>query len=137
LIWANAPFTSTGRTQGKSGAPQKKSRKLFIEFFAKFHAYTVVMDACAGSPHIPRKLTEIRHTVKLISPRLVKSTKNSFVDTEASCEAALRPTMRFAASNTESQQTLSVLHRMDESMVRERTRTVNVARSCKLIQQRS
>ena len=33
--------------------------------------------------------------------------------------------MRFVSPKTESQQTLSVLHRVRESMVRERTRTVN------------
>jgi hypothetical protein len=36
-----------------------------------------------------------------------------------------RPALRFVTPKTESQQTLSVLHRVRESMVRERTRTVN------------
>ena len=104
-------------------------RKQLIEFFATFHACTVVMEACAGSHHMARKLAEFGHTVRLISPQFVrpfvKSNKNDFVDAEAICEAASRPAMRFVTPKTESQQTLSVLHRVRESMVRERTRTVN------------
>ncbi|MBG4275609.1 IS110 family transposase, partial [Pseudomonas aeruginosa] len=44
---------------------------------------------------------------------------------EAICEAASRPTMRFVTPKTEAQQTLSVLHRIRESLVRDRTKTVN------------
>src|SRR5690606_21455657 len=42
-------------------------------------------------------------------------------------EAASRPTMRFVTPKTEAQQTLSVLHRMRESLVRDRTKTANQA----------
>jgi hypothetical protein len=45
------------------------SRKQLIEFFATFRACTSVMEACAGSHHMARKLAVIGHTVKLISPR--------------------------------------------------------------------
>ncbi|MGF6666317.1 transposase [Paraburkholderia atlantica] len=55
----------------------------------------------------------------------MKSNKNDFVDAEAICEAASRPTMRFVTPKTESQQARSVLHRVRESMVRDRTRTIN------------
>ena len=115
--------------KGKAVLRKKLSRKQLIEFFATFHACTVVMEACAGSHHKARKLAGLGHTVRLISPQFVrpfvKSNKNDFVDAEAICEAASRPTMRFVTPKTESQQTLSVLHRVRESMVRERTRTVN------------
>jgi len=115
--------------KGKALFRKKMSRKELIEFFATFHACTVVMEACAGSHHMARKLAEFGHTVRLISPQFVrpfvKSNKNDFVDAEAICEAASRPAMRFVTPKTESQQTLSVLHRVRESMVRERTRTVN------------
>src|SRR5471032_2173240 len=73
------------------------------------------MEACAGSHHMARTLATFEHMVKLISPqfvrRFVKSNKNDFVDAEAICEVASRPTMRFVTPRTESQQTLSVLHR--------------------------
>jgi transposase len=115
--------------KGKTLFRKKVSRKQLIEFFATFHVCTVAMEACAGSHHMARKLAALGHRVKLISPQFVrpfvKSNKNDFVDAEAICEAASRPTMRFVTPKTESQQTLSVLHRMRESMVRDRTRTVN------------
>ncbi|RMO65237.1 Transposase, partial [Pseudomonas amygdali pv. eriobotryae] len=41
------------------------------------------------------------------------------------CEAASRPTMRFVSPKTEGQQTLSVLHRLRESLIRDRTKAVN------------
>lgn len=69
--------------------------------------------------------------MKLISPQFVrpfvKGNKNDFIDAEAICEAASRPTMRFVTPKTEAQQTLSVLHRMRESLVRDRTKTANQA----------
>lgn len=114
--------------KGKAVFRKKMGRKQLIEFFATFHACTIVMEACAGSHHA-RKLAEFGHTVRLISPQFVrpfvKSNKNDFVDAEAICEASSRPAMRFVSPKTESQQTLSVLHRVRESMVRERTKAVN------------
>lgn len=115
--------------KGRTLFRKKLSRKQLIEFFATFHACIVVIEACAGSHHMAHKLAAFGHTVKLISPQFVrpfvKSNKNDFVDPEAICEAASRPTMRFVTPKTESQQTLSVLHRVRDSLVRDRTRTVN------------
>jgi transposase len=76
-----------------------------------------------------RQLAHYGHDVKLISPQFVrpfvKSNKNDFVDAEAICEAASRPSMRFVTPKTEAQQTLSALHRVRESLVRDRTKTSN------------
>ncbi len=55
----------------------------------------------------------------------VKSNKNDFVDAEAICEAASRPSMRFVTPKTESQQILSALHRVRDSLVRDRVKTAN------------
>ena len=56
---------------------------------------------------------------KLISPQFVrpfvKSNKNDFVDAEAICEAASRPSMRFVQPRTESQRAMRALHRVRES----------------------
>lgn len=115
--------------RGKAVFRKKLGRKPLIEFFATFHSCKVVMEACAGSHHMARKLAAFGHQVKLISPQFVrpfvKSNKNDFVDAEAICEAASRPAMRFVTPKTESQQTLSALHRVRESLVRDRTKTVN------------
>jgi transposase len=65
---------------GKAVFRKKVSRKQLTEFFATFHACTVVMEACAGAHHMARKLTAFGHQVKLISPQFVrpfvKSNKN-------------------------------------------------------------
>ena len=115
--------------QGKGLLRKKFSRKQLIEFFATFHACTVVMEACAGAHHMARQLASQGHIVKLISPQFVrpfvKSNKNDFVDAEAICEAASRPSMRFVTPKTEAQQTLSALHRVRESLVHDRTKTSN------------
>lgn len=55
----------------------------------------------------------------------MKSNENDFVDAEAICEAASRPAMRFVVPNTEARQVLSALHRVRESLVRDRTKVVN------------
>jgi transposase len=114
---------------GKALLRKKFSRKQLIEFFSTFHACTVVMEACAGAHHMARQLAGYGHAVKLISPQFVrpfvKSNKNDFVDAEAICEAASRPSMRFVTPKNEAQQTLSALHRVRESLVRDRTRACN------------
>lgn len=114
---------------GKAVFRKKMGRKQVFEFFAMLHACTVVMEACAGAHYMARKLAGFGHEVKLISPQFVKpfvkSNKNDFVDAEAICEAASRPSMRFATPKTESQQALSALHRMRESLVRDRTKAIN------------
>lgn len=57
----------------------------------------VVMEACAGAHFMARRISDIGHEAKLISPQFVrpfvKSNKNDFVDAEAICEAASRPSM--------------------------------------------
>jgi transposase len=114
---------------GKALLRKKFSRKQLIEFLATCHCCTVVMEACAGAHHMARQLAGYGHDVKLISPQFVrpfvKSNKNDFVDAEAICEAASRPSMRFVTPKTEAQQTLSALHRVRESLVRDRTKTSN------------
>jgi transposase len=114
---------------GKALLRKKFSRKQLTEFFATFHCCTVVMEACAGAHYMARQLAHYGHSVKLISPQFVrpfvKSNKNDFVDAEAICEAASRPSMRFVTPKTEAQQILSGLHRVRESLVRDRTKTSN------------
>ena len=118
--------------QDKSGREvfhKKCSRAQMMQFFARLPSCVVAMEACAGSHYVARQLAAMGHAAKLISPQFVKpfvkGNKNDFVDAEAICEAASRPSMRFVTPKTESQQTLSVLHWMRESLVRDRTRTAN------------
>ena len=114
---------------GREVFHKKFSRAQMMQFFGNLQVCTVVMEACAGAHFVARALAHMGHTAKLISPQFVrpfvKGNKNDFIDAEAICEAASRPTMRFVTPKTEAQQTLSVLHRMRESLVRDRTKTIN------------
>jgi len=87
---------------------KKFTRPKLIEFLATCPATTIAMEACGGSHFIARKLTGLGHIPKLISPQFVrpfvKTNKNDFVDAEAICEAASRPSMRFVQPKMESQQ---------------------------------
>lgn len=60
-----------------------------------------------------RQLAGFGHQVRLISPQFVKpfvkANKNDFIDAEAICEAASRPSMRFVTPKTEEQQVLGGL----------------------------
>jgi len=114
---------------GKEQLRKKFSRKQLMEFFATLQPCTVVMEACAGAHYMARKLIGFGHSAKLISPQFVrpfvKTNKNDYVDAEAICEAASRPSMRFVTPKNESQQTLSALHRVRESLVHDRTKACN------------
>ena len=114
---------------GKALLRKKFGRNQLMEFFAKAPPCTVVMEACAGAHHMARQLAALGHLPKLISPQFVrpfvKSNKNDFIDAEAICEAACRPAMRFVTPKNEAQQTLSALHRVRDSLVRERVRASN------------
>ncbi|WP_095147512.1 IS110 family transposase, partial [Pseudomonas sp. Irchel s3b6] len=116
-------------TAGREVFHKKLTRAQMMHFFGNLPSCVVVMEACAGAHFVARQLTAMGHTAKLISPQFVrpfvKGNKNDFVDAEAICEAASRPSMRFVTPKTAAQQTLSVLHRLRESLVHERTKTTN------------
>ncbi|MDQ7101660.1 IS110 family transposase [Serratia sp. MF2] len=108
---------------------KKFSRTQLTVFLSTCIASTVVMESCAGAHFMARHITLLGHQVKLISPQFVrpfvKSNKNDFIDAEAICEAASRPSMRFVTPRTEEQQAMSALHCVRDSLVRERVRTTN------------
>lgn len=114
---------------GKAVYRKKFTRPKLFQFLATCPATTIAMEACGGAHFMVRKLTELGHTPKLISPQFVrpfvKSNKNDFVDAEAICEAASRPAMRFVQPRTESQQAMHALHRVRESLVRDKVKTTN------------
>ena len=115
--------------QGKALLRKKFGRKQLMDFLARFPACTIVMEACAGAHHMARQLAALGHEPKLISPQFVrpfvKSNKNDFIDAEAICEAACRPAMRFVTPKNEARQTLSALHRVRDSLVRDRVKASN------------
>lgn len=58
----------------------------------------------------------------------MKRQKNDAADAEAICEAVTRPTMRFVPVKSEEQQSVLMLHRVRELLIRQRTMLVNALR---------
>ncbi len=83
------------------------------------------MESCGGALWLARQIGALGHEVKLIASQygkpFVKGNKNDFIDAEAICEAASRPTMRFCSIKTAEQQTLSALHCVRDSLISQRT----------------
>jgi transposase len=90
------------------------------------------MEACAGAHHWARQFLALGHQVRLIPPSRVKPfvgrQKNDAADAAAICEAAQRPSMRFAAVKSEGQQGLLLDHRTRDLLIRQRTMMVNALR---------
>lgn len=59
-------------SSGNAVFRRKLERRQLIEFFATYAACTVVMEACAGSHFMARKLATFGREVKLISPHLLR-----------------------------------------------------------------
>ena len=80
-----------------------------------------------------RELSKLGHTVKLMPPAYVKAyvkrNKNDAADAEAICEAVARPSMRFVPVKDTEQQSVLMLHRIRNLLVRQRTMLVNALRA--------
>ena len=90
------------------------------------------MEACASAHYWAREIQALGHEVRLIPPQyvrpFVKTNKNDAADSEAICEAVTRPTMRFAPAKSAEQQSVLMLHRARELLVRQRTMVINSLR---------
>lgn len=116
---------ATGHIQLK----RQCSRHVLIDFLAKQPVCRIVMEACCGAHWLGRKLEALGHHVQLIAPQYVRpfvtGNKNDFLDAQAICEAASRPSMRYVAIKSPEQQALSALHRLREARIAERVQTGN------------
>ena len=107
-------------------------RRQVLPFFKKQAACLVGMEACATAHHWAREIAALGHEVKLMPPHYVKAyvkrNKNDAADAEAICEAVGRPTMRFVAVKSTAQQSILIVHRTRELLIRQRTMLVNAIR---------
>ena len=103
-----------------------------LAYFAKLPPCLVGMEACATSHHWSRELQALGHDVRLMPANYVKAyvkrNKNDAADAEAICEAVRRPTMRFVDTKTEEQQSVLMLHKTRQLLVRQRTMLSNAIR---------
>ncbi len=118
---------------GEAVIRRKLRRRQVLPFFKKQPSCLVGMEACATSHHWAREIAALGHEVKLMPPRYVKPyvkrNKNDAADAEAICEAVTRPTMRFVATKSAEQQSVLMVHRTRELLVRQRTMLVNAIRA--------
>jgi len=108
-------------------------RRQVLPFFEKQPPCLIGMEACATAHHWAREIAALGHEVRLMPPRYVKPyvkrNKSDAADAEAICEAVTRPTMRFVAVKSAERQSLLMLHRTRELLVRQRTMLVNALRA--------
>jgi transposase len=111
---------------------RKLTRSRLLAFFEKLPPCLVGIEACATGHHWARELKALGHDVRLMPPGYVKPyvkrQKNDMADAEAICEAVTRPTMRFVEVKSPEQQSILVLHRTRQTLIRQRTQLSNVIR---------
>ncbi len=119
----------------KEGRPvirKKLRRGQVLGFFAGLSPCLVGLEACASAHYWAHELQGLGHEVRLIPPQyvkpFVKTNKNDASDAEAICEAVVRPTMRFAPIKSAEQQSVLMLHRARELLVRQKTMLINALR---------
>ena len=111
---------------------KRVNRAKVLEFFAALPSCLVCIEACPTAHHWSRRLQALGHTVRLMPPSYVKAylkrSKNDANDAAAICEAVMRPSMRFVATKSEQQQSILMLHRSRQLLVRQRTMLSNAIR---------
>jgi transposase len=118
---------------GKVVVRRRLRRAEVVEFFRRQGPCLVGMEACATAHHWARELIALGHEVKLMPPAYVKAyvkrNKNDAADAEAICEAVTRPSMRFVPVKDVDQQSVLMMHRARNLLVRQRTMLVNALRA--------
>ena len=108
-------------------------RRQVMAFFKKLPPCLIGIEACATCHHWARQLIALGHEVKLMPPHYVKPyvkrNKNDAADAAAICEAVTRPSMRFVAVKDIEQQSILMVHRTRELLVRQRTMVINAMRA--------
>ena len=112
---------------------KKLRRGAVLKFLGKLEPCLIGMEACATSHYGAREIAALGHEVWLIPPAYVKPyvkrQNNDAADAEAICEAVTRPNMRFVPVKTEEQQSVLVLHRSRDLLMRQRTMILNAIRA--------
>jgi transposase len=104
-----------------------------LGFFSKLSPCVVGIEACASSHFWAREIGALGHDVRLMPAAYVKPyvkrQKNDAADAEAICEAVTRPTMRFVPVKSPEQQSIMVLHKTRQMVMRQRTKLANTIRA--------
>jgi transposase len=118
---------------GRTVIRRQLRRGQVLPFFKRLPPCLVGMEACATSHYWAREIVALGHEVRMMPARYVKPyvkrNKNDMADAEAICEAVTRPSMRFVPIKTPAQQSVLMLHRTRELLVRQRIMLINALRA--------
>lgn len=124
LHWVDMDTGEIGRQQVK--------RAQLAEFFANRTPAVIGMEACGSAHYWARKFAAMGHEVRLIAGQFVrpfvKTNKTDVADAQAIWEAVQRPGMKFVAVKSEPQQSILMLHRMRQQLVKMRTMQIQQLR---------
>jgi len=135
LDLAKQVFQIHGLDGGGGVAVRRQLRRSGVEaYFKELPRCLVAMEACSSAHHWARRIEALGHEVRLIAPTRVKAyvqrgKKNDATDAAAIAEAASRPHMAFVPIKNEEQQSILMLHRTRELLVRQRTMLINALRA--------
>lgn len=111
---------------------KKLSRSKLYDWIIKNCEGIIALEACGGAHYWSRRFRAAGFKTRIVAAQFVKpfvkSNKNDEIDSEAICEAASRPQMRFVSTRSEEQQDIQNLHRIRERLVRHRTGLSNEIR---------
>lgn len=118
---------------GKVLVSRQLRRGQVLPYLQKLAPCLIGLEACPGAHHWARQIAALGHDVRLMPPQYVKPyvkrQKNDAADAAAICEAVGRPTMRFVAIKSEEQQSVLMLHRARELLIRQKTMLINALRA--------
>jgi len=105
-----------------------------LKFFAGLPSCVVGMEACGSAHYWARQVGALGHEVRLLPPARVKpyvkrGKKNDAADAAALAEAVGRPRMSFVPVKSAEQQSVVMLHRTRDLLVRQRTMLICALRS--------
>lgn len=117
---------------GKTVFNKALKRSKLLTFLLEYSDATIAMEACSGSNYWGRELEKLNFEVRLIPPihvkPFVKGNKNDRNDAFAITEAAVRPNMYFVKPRSLEQTEASMLHKVRNRWVSQKTRLTNQLR---------
>lgn len=104
-----------------------------LRLFGELPPALVGIEACHTGHFWARQIKALGHDVRLMPPQFVKpyvkTQKNDAADAEAICEAVTRPSMRFVPIKTAEQQSVLLLHRARDLLIRQRSSLVSAIKA--------
>ena len=117
-----------GRVSGRKRLPRSR----FLGFFDRHEPALVVMEACGSAHHWARQLEAMGHRVALLPPHSVRpyvhGNKTDRADAKGILEAYRNEGIHCVPVKSESQQTLTGLHRLRSTWIKARTSRINTVR---------